>query len=101
MRGCAPWNGFSCVLRGHSRITLTNRKSESHGTVRRLLEIASAWRVRVAPPELMWIIKDRVEWKQTSQILEQIGTGAEARATSGNSAICGTCAGKKIECGKT
>ena len=35
--------------------------------------------------------------KQTSQILEQIGTGAEARATSGNSAICETCEGKQIE----
>ena len=35
--------------------------------------------------------------KQTSQILEQIGTGAEARATSGNSAICETCRGKQIE----
>ena len=35
--------------------------------------------------------------KQTSQILEQIGTGADARATSGNSAICETCEGKHIE----
>ena len=35
--------------------------------------------------------------KQTSQILEQIGTGAEARTTSGNSAICETCKGKQIE----
>ena len=35
--------------------------------------------------------------KQTSQILEQIGTGAEARATSGNSAICETCERKQIE----
>ena len=35
--------------------------------------------------------------KQTSQILGQIGTGAEARTTSGNSAICETCEGKQIE----
>ena len=35
--------------------------------------------------------------KQTSQILEQIGTGAEARTTSGNSAICETCEGKQIK----
>ena len=34
---------------------------------------------------------------RTSQILEQIGTGAEARTTSGNSAICETCAGEQIE----
>ena len=38
-----------------------------------------------------WIIKE------TSQILEQIGTGAEARVSSGNSAICETCVGKQIE----
>ena len=94
-----------------SRIRLTNRKSESHGTVRRLLEKASSWRVRVAslgstqvaaservrvapPRDEQW--RERVappEWmggssrtvltsKQTSQILEQIGTGAEARTTS-------------------
>ena len=36
-----------------SRIRLTYRESESHGTVRRLLETASSWRVQVAPPELM------------------------------------------------
>ena len=35
--------------------------------------------------------------KQTSQILEQIGTGAEARLTSDNSATCETCEGKQIE----
>ena len=34
--------------------------------------------------------------KQTSQILEQFGTGAEARTTSGNSATCEACAGKHI-----
>ena len=34
--------------------------------------------------------------KQTSQILEQIGTGAEARATSDNSAMCETREGKQI-----
>ena len=80
-----------------SRTTLTNRKSEPHGTVRRLPEMASSWRVRVAPPELMGGSSRTVlTSKQTTQILEQIGTGAEARATSGNSAICGTCAGKQI-----
>ena len=92
------------------RIRLTHRKSESHGTVRRLPEMASSWRVRVAPPrseqwrervappELMGrSSKTVLTSKQTSQILEQIGTGAEARATSGNSAICKTCEGKQIE----
>ena len=34
--------------------------------------------------------------KQPSQILEQIRTGVEARATSGNSVKCETCAGKQI-----
>ena len=81
-----------------SRIRLTRRKSESHGTVRRLLEMASSWRVRVASPELMGGSSRTVlTSKQTSQILEQIGTGAEARTTSGNSAICETCEGKQIE----
>ena len=109
-----------------SRIRLAHRKSESHGTVRRLLEKASSWRVqvasfgstqvsaseraRVAPPRSeQW--RERVSprelmgessrtvltSKQTSQILEQIGTGVEARTTSGNSAICETCEGKQIE----
>ena len=79
--------------------------SESHDTVRRLLEMASSWRVRVAPqrgergrervapPDLT----GGSSTKPTSQILEQIGTGAEARATSGNSAICESCAGKQTE----
>ena len=50
------------------------------------------WRERVAPPELMVEPSRTVlTSKQSSQILEQIGTGAEARATSGNSAICETC----------
>ena len=52
----------------------------------------------VAPPELMGGSSRTVlTSKQTSQILEKIGTEAEARATSGNSAICETCAGKQIE----
>ena len=88
----------ACCDARPSRIRLTYRKSESHGTVRRLPEMASSWRVRVAPPELMGGSSRTVlTAKQTSQILEQIGTGAEARATSGNSAICETCEGKQIE----
>ena len=56
------------------------------------------WRERVAPPELMGESSRTVlTSKQTSQILEQIGTGAEARTTSGNSAICETCEGKQTE----
>ena len=89
----------ACCDARPSRIRLTPRKSESHGTVRRLPEMASSWRVRVAPPRSeQW--RERVAppelmggssrtvltSKQTFQILEQIGTGAEARATSGNSA---------------
>ena len=50
------------------------------------------------PPELMGGSSRTVlTSKQTSQILEQIGTGAEARTTSGNNAICETCEGKQIE----
>ena len=56
------------------------------------------WRERVAPPELMGeSSRTLLTSKLTSQILEQIGTGAEARTTSGNSAICETCEGKQIE----
>ena len=104
----------ACCDARPSRIKLTHRKSESHGIVRRLMEKASSWRVRVAslgstqvsaserervaPPELMGessrIVLTSV---QTSQILEQIGTGAEARTTSGNSATGATCKGKQIE----
>ena len=40
----------ACCDAKPSRIRLTHRKSESHGTVRRLPETASSWRVRVAPP---------------------------------------------------
>ena len=59
-----------------SRIRRRNRESESHGTVRRMPERASSWRVRVAPPELMGGSSRTVlTSKQTSQILEQIGTG--------------------------
>ena len=59
----------ACCDARPSRMRLTHRKSESHGTVRRLPEMASSWRVRVAslgstqgaaservrvaPPELM------------------------------------------------
>ena len=77
----------ACCDARPSRITLTNRKSESHGNVRCLLEMASSWRVRVtlprseqwrervAPPELMGGSSRTVlTSKQTSQILEQIGT---------------------------
>ena len=93
----------ACCDARPSRIRLTHRKSESHGTVRRLLEMASSWRVRVAslgstqvaaservrvapprseqwrervaPPELMGGSSRTVlTSKQTSQILEQIGT---------------------------
>ena len=113
----------ACCDARPSRIRLTHRKSESHGTVRRLLEIASSsrvqvaslgstqvaaservrvaparneqWRERVAPPELMGESSRTVLIsKQTSKILEQI---AEAMATSGNSAICETCEGKQFE----
>ena len=100
----------ACCDARPSQIRLTHRKSESHGTVRRLLEMASSWRVRVAPsrseqwrervapPELMGGSSRTVlTSKQTSQILEQIATGAEARATSGNSAICETCEGEQTE----
>ena len=100
----------ACCDARPSRIRLRHKKSESHGTVRRLPEMASSWRVlvappkseqwreRVAPPELIGESSRTVlTSKQTSQILEQIGTGAEARATSGNSAICETCEGKQIE----
>ena len=56
------------------------------------------WWQRVAPPELMGgSSRTATTTKQTSQILEQIGTGTEARATSGNSATCETCEGKQIE----
>ena len=106
----------ACCDARPSRIRLAHRKSESPGTVRRLLEKASSWRVqaaslgrtqvsaserarvapprseqwreRVAPPELMGESSRTVlTSRQTSHILEQIGTGAEARTTSGNSAI--------------
>ena len=39
---------IACCDARPSRIRLTHRKSESHGTVRRLLEKASSWRVQVA-----------------------------------------------------
>ena len=99
----------ACCDARPSWITLTHRKSESHGTVRRLLETASLWRVRVAPPgsdqlrelvappELMGESSRTVlTSQQTSQILEQVRTGAEAKATSGSSATCETCGRKQI-----
>ena len=98
----------ACCDARPSQITLTHRKSESHGTVRRLPEMASSWRVRVAPPRSeQWRERvapqglmggsSRTVWtsKQTSQILEQIGMGAEV-TTSGNSATSEACAGKQI-----
>ena len=117
---------IECCDARPSRIRLTHRESESHGTDRRLPEMASSWRVRVAsfgstqvaaservraapprneqwrervaPPELMGgSLRTVLTSKHTSQILEQIGTGAEARAHSGNSAICETCELKQIE----
>ena len=130
---CVKHCGRNSMLRCEAIVdqTDTRRKSESHGTVRRLPEMASSWRVRVAslgstqgaaservrvapprseqwlervaPPELMGGSSRTVlTAKQTSQILEQIGTGAEARATFGNSAICETCDKKADrECGRT
>ena len=56
-----------------SRIRLTHRKSESHGNVRRLLEIASSWRLRVASlgstqgaaSERVWVAPPRNEqWRE-------------------------------------
>ena len=56
------------------------------------------WRERATPPELMGESSRTVlTSKRTYQILEQIGTGAEERTTSGNSAMCETCEGKQIE----
>ena len=40
----------ACCDARPSRTRLTNKKSESHCTVRRLPEMASSWRVLVAPP---------------------------------------------------
>ena len=61
----------ACCDARPSRIRLTNGKSESHGTVRRLPEMASSWRVRVNSGGSGcagstarvdgWIIKDRVD----------------------------------------
>ena len=91
---------IACCDARPSRIRLTHRKSESHGTVRRLPEMASSWRVRiaslgstqvaaservrvapprneqwlerVAPPELMGESSRTVlTSKQTSQILSR------------------------------
>ena len=96
----------ACCDARPSRITLTHRESESHGIVRRLPEVASSWRVRVAPPgieqwrelvappELMGGSSRAVmSSKQTFQILEQIGTGAEVRTTSDSIASREACTG--------
>ena len=85
------------------------QRSESHGIVKRLPGVASSWRVRVAPPwfrqwwervappELMGGSSRAVMTsKQTSQILEQIGTGAEVRTTSDSSAARETCMRNQI-----
>ena len=84
-----------------SRNALSSREAESHGVVRRLPEMASSWRVRVAqpwirqrwervaPPELMGGSSRAVMMsKQTSQILEQIGTGAEVKTSSASRETC-------------
>ena len=60
--------------------------------------MSASERVRVAPPELMGESSRIVlTSKQSFQMLEQIGTGTEARETSVNSAIGVTCEGKQIE----
>ena len=99
----------ACCDARPSRITLTHGESGSHGTVRRLPEMASLWRVRVAPPgseqwrervappELIGGSSRTVLTSKPSQILEQIGMGAEARTTSDNSAMCETCEREQIE----
>ena len=73
---------IACCDARPSRIRLTHRESESHGTVRRLPEKASSWRVRVASLRSTqgaasergagstarvdgWIIKDRVDIEAT------------------------------------
>ena len=69
----------------------TGTESQSHGTVRRLLARASS---------IVWKhagVCVRATAGGTAGVDEQIGTGAEARTTSGNSAICETCEGKQIE----
>ena len=100
---------LDCGAAEQSRIALAYRESESRGIVRRLLEAASSWRVRVAPPwirqwwervappELMGGSSRAVMTsKQTSQILEQIGTGAEVKTTSDSSAPRETCTRNQI-----
>ena len=98
-----------CSAAEQSRIALAHREVESHGSVRRLSGMASSWRVRVAPP---WIRQwwERVappglmggsssavmSSKQTSQISEQIGTGAEVKTTSDSSASRETCTRNQI-----
>ena len=88
----------ACFDARQSRTALTSRGAELHGMVRRLRGMASSWQVRIAPtwirqwwervasPELMGGSPRAVMTsKQTSQILEQIGTGAEVRTTSDGS----------------
>ena len=95
---------LDCGAAEQSRIALAYREAESHGIVRRLPGAESSWRVRVAPPrirqwwervappELMGGSSRAVMTsKQTSQILEQIGTDAEVKTSSDSSAPRETC----------
>ena len=99
---------LDCSAAEQSRIAQAYREAESHGIVRRLPEAASSWRVRTAPPwirqwwervpppELMGGSSRAVMTsKQTFQVLEQIGTGAEVRTTSDSSATRETCTGNR------
>ena len=97
---------LDCSVARQSRIALVYREVESHGIVRRLLGVASSWHLRVAPPgirqwwqrvappELMGGSSRAVMTsKQTCQVLEPIGTGAEVKTTSDSSASRETCTG--------
>ena len=88
-----------CALRGIMTVKRVSMPgNRGRGIVRRLPGMASSWRVRVAPPwirqwweraappELMGASPRAVMTsKQTSQILEQIGTEEEVRTTSDSS----------------
>ena len=113
---CVDHCGRTNVLRCEAIADQTDTQNV-RVTVRRLLERASSWRVqaaservrvspprseqwreRMTPPELMGESSRTVlTSKQTSQILEQIGTEAKARTTFSNSATGVTCEGKQIE----
>ena len=96
----------SCIVEryGSHMLDCSVAKQSRIGIVRRLPELPSLWRVRVAPP---WI---RHWWERVappelmdgspravmtsmepSQILEKIGTRAEVRTTSDSSAARETC----------